>query len=237
MPARKPKPYFLRTPKTQRGRPNKTRKLGYECTYYGPLDGGYTRCVVVDSIVPGWFDPELRSMLPRELIFPGRDHAMTHEMIEMVVNAEVDNLQNLKNQFPEHTFGFEGYMPWAARRQDRVKGAAKRVRSRLPADPRSSSQELISRVRDGICTVDVHILRYKDGDAWGQLTIRHKKDVLTQTLIDLMTDGQTVVHHYPAKYKALGIPLTLPQELTGMTETGKRVVPENIIFRSAEQSA
>lgn len=232
MPGRKPKPYFLRQQSSRKGQPIKTRKLGYECTYYGHLDQGYTRCVLADRLIPGWFDPEMRSMLPREMIYPCRDHAMTHEMIDMVVNYEVDALQNLKNQFPEHSFGFEPYLPWAARRLEKANTTVKKARYRLPAEPKEASKELISRVKEGICNVEFHILRYPDGDAWGRLTIRRGKDIFTQSLVDLITDKHTVINHFPNKYKALGMDLQLVSRLTGMKDTHRRVTPASVLFRS-----
>lgn len=233
MPPSKDKPYFRRQEATRKGQPMRTSHLGYECTYYGRIEKGHTRCVLRHEKIPPYLDDDLRSMLPPELIYPCRDHALAHEMIDMIMQLEVDALQSLTGQYPEHEFGFEEFIPWAAARLDLMAASARQGRLRLPQHPKASDAELISSTTEGPCLIEIHVLRYPDGDAWGQLTISHKEDILTQSLIELTTDKHTVIKHYPSKYRALDLTLFLPKKLTGMPNKvlHRRIEPSSVYLR------
>lgn len=233
MPPSKDKPYFRRQESTRKGQPMRTHHLGYECTYYGRIDRGHTRCVLRREKIPPYLDEDLRSMLPPELVYPCRDHAMAHEMIDMVLQLEVDALTSLASQYPEHDFGFEEFIPWAADRLDLMAASSRRGRLRLPQHPKASEAELILSTKDGPCLIELHILRYPDGDAWGQLTISHKEDILTQSLIELTSDKHTIIKHFPSKYKALDLTLNMPKRLTGVSDKAlrRRIEPSSVYMR------
>lgn len=183
---------------------------GYDCYLRGRHDDdqGSTRCVLRLNRLPAGVDSEMRDALPGELLWPYRGHTCTHEMIDCIYRLDVRMLEEYRRQYPNHVFGFEKFINWACMRLDKT---GKAVRSATFESPPTNRKPLASdhltAIILGSCVADLHILRYHDGDAWGQLTLRHDRTILARTFIELRSDVHHLVACHPGRFKAYGVPL------------------------------
>lgn len=182
--------------------------MGYDCYAAGSVDSdGKIRCVLRRHRLPSGVDDMQKDHLPDEMIWPYRDHALAHDLIDAVLEMDVRTMLSWKRQYPDHHFGFEKYLPWA---ESFLVGNGEKEKPDLLSLPRSKAIQ-----RDVILVKDIHLsrpvtltlalLRYDDGDSWGEVSFSHGKTLLTRALLELRTNVASMVDHFPGRWKGLGI--------------------------------
>jgi len=95
-----------------KGDPNaavRSRRWCYDCYLAGPADRqGYTTCKLRPTKVPDTIPDEQRRVLPQELRWPERDHANAHEMVDVVLERDIQQMESWIQLHGDHHFGFEG---------------------------------------------------------------------------------------------------------------------------------
>lgn len=221
----------LEDPRAPRRRRSSHR--GYDCYLRGQLDDeqGSTRCILRRKRIPWGVDAEFRDVLPMEMIWPFRDHECAHEMINCVYDLDVRMLEEYRRQYPDHVFGFEKFLPWAAARLERQgKPVRKAVVTPVPIERTPVAEDLLTSIPFGRCLADLHVLRYDDGDAWGRMTLRHDRTILARTLIELCSDVHHLVAIYPGRFLALEVPQGLVLEVVKRMG-GKRLMRDQAVTK------
>jgi hypothetical protein len=96
--------------------------LGYDCYVTGPADhAGHIRCILRAGRLPSHLPTDVRLLMPIEMWWPERDHAMAHGMIDAVIRFDLSALRAWKASWPEHNFGYEHFIKLAERRLSAVR--------------------------------------------------------------------------------------------------------------------
>lgn len=203
----------------------RSRWLGYDCYLGGQVDDvGFTNCYLRNAAIPPYITDPLRSQLPKALRWPARDADAAHRMISAIYDLDTKELVGFLREFPQHQFGFEEFLCWAERRVVTVGKKAKFKTTEWPASTKIVDRTKVSATRWEGLTLDFNVIRYHDGDAWGEVVLRDAETTLTRALVDLRTNRFQVTHHYPGRYQARRFYLPLLKQVFGSRAPGKHLV-------------
>lgn len=203
----------------------KSSHYGYDTYLAGPADGpGKTRCLLRKDRVPQYVTDPLRSNLPDELIWPERNHADANAMIDAIYDLDCKALVEFMRMHPGHHFGFENFLFWAERRVVSVGKKARFKTTEMPASDKIIKRDIISTIPWEDLVIDFNVIRFHDGDAWGELVIRDEQTMLTRALVDLHTNRPTITHHFPGRYEARKFYLPRLKQIFGSKAPGKKLI-------------
>lgn len=207
--------------------------LGYDNYAGGPKTSiGWVRCLLKrPEHLPTTIneDPELMAMLPQEMFWPARDHAMAKAMIDAVLQQSLVALAEWKRLNPKHYYGFEEFLEWAKQRAAK-RGKVSSAASTLgPVVVTKVSDTLMYRASDGKVTLDLRLVRYINGDAWIDAIIHQGNMTLSRAWVHPVTSEYRVYEHYPGRWRGLRMDPRLirrylgfnTQRLKSMRKTGK----------------
>jgi hypothetical protein len=103
--------------------------LGYDCYILGQSK---IRCIFRAGRCPPHITNDVRLILPLEMYWPERIHAMAHGMIDAVMSFDLSSLRAWKASWPTHEFGYEHFIEVAQRRIGAVRDGAVPAVPRLP---------------------------------------------------------------------------------------------------------
>lgn len=149
-------------------------------------------------------DPEVASRLPASLVFPIDDQNGMRAMVDAVLECDTRTLKRIANESPGFELGFEHFLKWVERHQVEMAHQAVAETFKAPLDKTPEHVEFLTRTPVGKAVLDFSVLRFKDGDAWGELKIAHQGTLLTRALMDLSSQAVTLSHHHPGRYRARG---------------------------------
>jgi hypothetical protein len=168
--------------------------------------------------VPGWVNPETKSMLPTDLLWPDDEIAHAHALVDALLSIDVETLLHAQESYPDHTFGFEErYLPWAlAQVYPDDPELAARSKELFPEERQIKTRDLL-RVVDVAPRVRMtfHVVRLKDGDSWGQVIFATGKSILTKAWIDLISNHAHVYVHHRGRWKGIGVNPRLVERVLG----------------------
>lgn len=202
----------------------RTSHYGYDCVLAGPFTEGWVNCTLRKNRIPIHIQEPLRSHLPYTFRSPIRSHDIAHTLIDAIYSLDLQHLIELMHMNPGFQFGFEEFLHWAERRLVIIGKKASREIIRLPTcDKIIDRKKIRSHKWEGLI-VDFNILRFKDGDAWGELLIRDGNITLTRAMVGLESNIPIITHHYPGRYKARHFFLPLLKQYFGNKAPGKHLI-------------
>lgn len=185
-------------------RPRSSR-LCYECSRVGSLGEGTDKieCRLRPSLIGQDVDPDLSVKFPDKMWYPRWDHLAAHAMVDAVVEGDIDYLLELMKVSPCHEWGFEGYLDWVRRHHVVLRQGIRKKAFSKPLTAKVIGHDLITSLPVDELHLDFNVLRFADGDAWGELIWRKDKMTLTRGLMELISGRVQISHHYPGRYRAL----------------------------------
>lgn len=232
-----------------RGQPMRSSHLGYDCYRTGSMngDGGRVRIPLRAVRLPSHIRADIRAILPIEMWWPQPDHAAAHACIDAVMTLDVKSMQAWKDDWPEHTFGFENYMAWCRRKADNREARAPDMKPSVSVENGRTivrSQRFPTEVLKVAAMTpiphDRYVIRlslvtFTDRTTALRVTLVGRisggaPTRLSRAYIDVVDQHYEVIEHYPGRYRALKLPEDLIYAVLGVRR-GKplaKIVPEDL---------
>lgn len=207
------------------------RYSGYDRYVRGPFGEQSVRAVLRKNRWPAGTDPDLVEHLPYELFYPIYDPPGMNLMIDMIYALDIEGLNKLLFEFPGQVFGFETFLQWAQTFYEKIHKFNHKTFTKLPLAEEPSNRDQISSQSWHGAIMDFNILHFKnDCPPVGELIIRKNRSMLSRVLIDLVTNEAEISHHFPGKWRGLGMDPNLLKIILGDPKLKlKHTTPENTL--------
>lgn len=174
-----------------------------------------TRCLLKHKhLLPPGLPPEHVAMLPTELKWPWKDHAAAHRLVDACIERNVTQLVDWKREHPTWDFGFDEYLIWCEMAARRDGEQTVLQLDTIPYGKPTSRDKVIRKVM-GPIILDIFMLRYPSGDAWGEAVFSSRGSVLTRALVELRTNKPTILDHFPGRWQAIGVNSLIVRRILG----------------------
>lgn len=164
---------------------------------------------------PAWVDPSLVTQLPNRLIWPDKDLETIRTCVQACYAMDAVTLASIKSIDPSRVFGFEGYLAWLQHRLSVVSSGNSTLALVPDGDQEVTKRDvLVTKRLTKQVTMEIHIVRTRSNDSWGQAIFRSGNSLLSKAWIDLVTGESTIFHEYPGRWLAAGSsPALVPKVL------------------------